>query len=98
MHSSLCAIARSHSYGESDPEDDRLDGDASEEADEAEVWWSITEQARSAEYRTDTDWWQEVTELMDHEGFEDAAATGVNHTQLDQGASTDARCDDEWPF
>ena len=98
MHSSLCANTLSLSYGQSDLEDNRPGCDANEEADEAEAWRSVIGQAMSAEDRTGSEWWQEVTELMNHEGVEDAAATGASHTQLEQGASSDAGCDDEWPF
>ena len=87
-----------HACGQSGLEDNRPGCDAIEEADGAEAWWSVIGQAMSADDRTDSEWWQEVTELMNHEGIEDAVATGVNHMQLEQGASSDAWCDDEWPF
>ena len=110
MHSSMCANTLSHLYYRgSDSDDSRPDCEATEAADAEEACWNSTGQAMSAEDRTDAEWWKEVAEFMDHEGFEAAAATGVNHTHSEQmggvptdvgtqGAGTHARCDDEWPF
>ena len=98
MHSSMCANTLSHFYGGSDSDDNRTGCETNEAADDAEAWWSVSGQAMSAEDRTGAEWWQEVAELIEHDGFDDAAATGVNHTHFDQGASTDVMCDDEWPF
>ena len=109
MHSSMCASTLSHRYGESDSDDSRPDCEATEAADAEKAWWSSTGQAMSAEDRTGAEWWKEVAELMDQECVEAAAATGVDHTHVEQmggvpidvstqGVSTSARCSDEWPF
>ena len=109
MHSSMCANTLSHFYGGSDSDDNRTGCETTEAADDTEAWWSVSGQAMSAEDRTDAEWWKEVAELMDHECIEAAAATGVNHTHVEQmvgvptdvstqGVSSNAMCNDEWPF